>query len=99
MIPVSMLSSPLRHHERVVMIVLAAPTANSTTTVTITDAITPSAGAKKRYGATGTVAPAKYDPPTVSADLAGGSNDSLANPSSSRIITFAHRFSSEVICP
>src|SRR5579885_267856 len=97
MIPVSMLSSPLRHHDRVVMIVLAAPTANSTTTVTLTDAITPSAGARNRYGTTGTAAPARYDPPTVSADFVGGSNDSLANPSSSRIITLAHRSSSELM--
>src|SRR5579859_1618867 len=68
-IPVSMLSMPLRHHERAVMIVLAAPTANSTSTVMITEIAIPLGGAKNRYGATGTVAPMRYDIPTTNDDL------------------------------
>ncbi len=52
-----MLSKPLRHHERLVMIVFNAPTANRTTTVEIAEMITPTVGSKKMYGQTGTNAP------------------------------------------
>src|SRR5487761_759372 len=94
-----MLSNPLRHHERLVMTVFAAPTPNSTSTVAQAEKSTPPcAGATNRYGTTGTAAPNRYDRPTVNAERNGGSNDSTAKPSSSRIITFDHLSGSAVIC-
>src|ERR1019366_6160823 len=96
--PVSMLSMPLRHHERVVMIVFAAPTANSTSTVMIAESAMPVGGAMNKYGATGTVAPIRYDAPTTTDDLSGDSKFSSVKPSSSRIMTSAQRLGSPVMC-
>src|SRR5258708_37739355 len=93
-----MLSSPLRHHERLVMIVLNAPVANSTATVEIAETLRASPGSKKMYAQTGTAAPDKYDSPTAAAERIGLSKDSSLKPSSSRIITLLQRSGSEVMC-
>src|SRR3984957_20851084 len=93
-----MLSSPLRHHERLVMIVLSAPTANRTATVEIADTVSARPGSKKIYAQTGTAAPDRYDNQTANAERIGLSNDSSLKPSSSRIITLLHRSGSDVMC-
>src|SRR5258708_39442255 len=97
-IPTNMLSSPLRHHERLVMIVFNAPTANSTTIVEIADTLSARLGSKKMYAQTGTAAPDRYESPTANAERTGLSNDSSFKPSSSRIITLLHRSGSDVMC-
>src|SRR5579863_7325686 len=93
-----MLSSPLRHHDRVVIIVLAAPTPNSTTIVAIAEITIPSGGAANTYGNNGTAAPRRYATPTVVALLSGGSATSAPKPNSSRIIIPLQRDGSDVIC-
>src|ERR1017187_2092349 len=97
-IPINMLSSPLRHHERLVMIVLSAPTPNSTATVEMAETISARLGSKKMYAQTGTAAPDRYDKPTAQAERIGRSKDSSLKPSSSRIITLLHRSGSDVMC-
>ena len=93
-----MLSSPLRHHERLVMIVFSAPTANSTTMVETADTLSARPGSKKMYAHTGTAAPDRYDSPTANPERTGLSKDSSLKPSSSRIITLLHRSGSDVMC-
>src|SRR5713101_8361858 len=93
-----MLSSPLRHHERLVMMVFNAPTANSTTIVEIAETVSARLGSKKMYAQTGTAAPDRYDNPTAAAERIGLSNDSSLKPNSSRIITLLHRSGSDVMC-
>src|SRR5271154_2753755 len=96
--PTNILSNPLRHHERLVMIVLSAPTANSTATVETADTFSPRSGSKKMYAHTGTAAPPRYDKPTASAERRGLSKESALKPSSSRIMTLLHRSGSDVMC-